>query len=744
MKAVRRAAVAVVVGAGLLAAVAAAEAEGWPVQAPAGQEQATAQQGATQPVVVRSTHVELSVDPRTGRVDVVDLRSGARWSSTPDLPQGVRITGLWRAHMDAGFILEYAEADRRPKGMLNPSRFTLVRNVRPIDAGVAVDFELASASGDREFAFTMEWTVGEDYVELRIPFDSVYERPGGMKLVSLRPVPFFGAGTDSDQGYVLFPDGPGAISRFKADHPSYSSNFREGVYQWGTEYRAGGGQVRLPVFGIKKGNAALVAFITRGDTEAEVEFSPSGYVLPLSRAAAVLYFRHRFTVALRRNAFVEKVDEALIPGDRVVRYVFLAGDDADYSGMARAYRRWLLEAGWLRRAIPDDFAGYLDLSLFMGIEKPMVLGRSFVTMTTFEQAQQILEDLRRRGVERVELTLMGWNARGFMGSPPERLPPEPHLGGAEGLRRLSAYAREHGVGLWLYDQFVWVARGARGYSARSDVVRKATREPVGFSRLLSLVPALTREQEYLMLSPYAALRVAARDVPAMASFGITGIVDENLASLLYRDYNPGRPMSRREFAEAMRELAEVYRKNGLKVGAMNGNAYMLAQIDRLWNVPMESSQFLFADETVPFFQMVVHGYVPYSGETHEAGNLRADPARMKLRTIEFGALPRYVLTAEDTAKLADTWFSSLYSSRYDDWADAAVEEYREMVGKLGFLQAIPIHSHRRLDDGVYEVLYEDQSRVVVNYRESPLTLPDGTVVPPLGYTLSVGRGSVQP
>lgn len=695
-------------------------------------------------VTARSRSLELRVDAATGRIQVTDLRNGAVWSSVPDLPPEMRVGSLWRAHMEAGFILEYADSDRQPRGTLNTARYKPRRLLRALPDGARVDFDVLNPQGEREFSFAFELRLGDDYLDLRIPFDSVSERPDGLKLVSISPLPFLGAATDSDQGYAFFPDGPGAISRFKPDHPSYQSNFREWVYQSGPDYQPGGaGQVRMPVFGVKKGpEAAYVGFITEGDTDAQIEFSPSGYVLPLYRVAPILYFRQRFTVALRRDAFVDKVDAGLIPGDRSVRYVFLHGDDADYSGMARAYRPFLLETGRLRRAVPPGFTGYLDLNLFMGIEKPLLVWRSFVPMTTFRQARAILEDLRRRGVERMEVTLLGWTSRGYMGAPPVRFPVEEGLGGEAGLRELVGYARQQGIGLWLYDQFLWAAAGAPGYSARSDVVRRATRELTGFSRSLSPVPAISREQTYYLLNPFAALRIARRDVPAMAALGVTGVLDENLGALLHLDYNPARATGRREFAQALVQLTEVYRRHGLKVGTNKGNAFILGSVDRLQDIPMEGSRLLFADETVPFYQMVVHGYIPYSGDFFEAGNLRADPVRERLRAIEFGALPRYVITYEDTSKLADTWFFQLYSSRYADWADAMVEEYRELVGRLGYLQGVPMYSHRRLDEGVYEVRYEDGSRVLVNYRSAPYRLAgpqaEALEVPALGYTLVPG------
>ena len=44
-----------------------------------------------------------------------------------------------------------------------------------------------------------------------------------------------------------------------------------------------------------------------------------------------------------------------------------------------------------------------------------------------------------------------------------------------------------------------------------------------------------------------------------------------------------------------------------------GNAYALPYADQIVNVPMESSHFNIVDETVPFYQMVIHGSIDYAG-----------------------------------------------------------------------------------------------------------------------------------
>ena len=77
------------------------------------------------------------------------------------------------------------------------------------------------------------------------------------------------------------------------------------------------------------------------------------------------------------------------------------------------------------------------------------------------------------------------------------------------------------------------------------------------------------------------------------------------------------------------------------VAVNQGNAYVLDRVSRIRRAPGGDSSFFFADETVPFYQMVLHGIVPY---TTDPGNIGPDFAGQKLKWVEFGSEPVFLLT----------------------------------------------------------------------------------------------------
>jgi hypothetical protein len=163
--------------------------------------------------------------------------------------------------------------------------------------------------------------------------------------------------------------------------------------------------------------------------------------------------------------------------------------------------------------------------------------------------------------------------------------------------------------------------------------------------------------------------------------------------------------------------------------ASGGNAYVLPYTDRIFSLGTKDSGYFFTDETVPFYQMVVHGLIPYSGRPQ---NLFHDPQVQFLKMVEYGYMPFYQLTYQHSEELKDTFFADLFSSRYSSWSDAIVSKYKEMNDKLRGTWSQTMVDHRRLKDNVIQTTYEDGTRIIVNYDNDAFQI-DGHTVPGQNY-----------
>ena len=122
---------------------------------------------------------------------------------------------------------------------------------------------------------------------------------------------------------------------------------------------------------------------------------------------------------------------------------------------------------------------------------------------------------------------------------------------------------------------------------------------------------------------------------------------------------------------------------------------------------------------------MVHGYIPYSLDT--PGNMAVDYTVEKLRWIETGAEPTFLLTHEMSEKFKDSRVENAFSTEFINWIDDVVSITKEFNDNLAFTGNCIIKEHQKLQDNVYKVTYSNGNKVYVNYSQNEVTVDNVTV-----------------
>ncbi len=670
--------------------------------------------------------LELYFRDADSAIMVKDKSNGYVWRSAYPIQKDVDLGGneLWTASSQSIFHLSYADP-KQPTLEVLETNSALQRpkiTTTAAENGITAHYELPELG----ISFSMSFQLKGNALEVTVPGDSVKDSEQ-FWLMSVAPLPFFGAAGDDQQGYAFYPDGPGALSYFKKNHPRYLNPYHASVYgQDKFEFSDNRTEnAMLPVFGMKVGDNAFLGMITDGEYDASILFSPSGYLINLNRVSSELTYRRSYEATKRNGQFTKQAEKRLIREDHTIRYVFFSGDEANYSHMAAAYRDHLTKEKGVTARIKQGDSIPFGLDLLTGIKEYRILFDRFIPTTTFEQAEEIFRDLKQRGVTQISANLLGWTKEGHF-EYPSKLPPASQLGGMKGLERLSRMAKDNGIQLFLHDNFIDAYREVGGFSPRNDVVKEAN----GF-------PVTNRFNEFFLLNARKAnLRFQENYLDQLKGLNVSGIQFEGFGMLDYYDYHDEYPLTREGTAKEWMEMMEKSRKQFGGAAVSGGNGYVLPHADRLFGIPMEDSGYFFTDEVVPFYQMVVHGLIPYSGYPQ---NLFYDPQMQYLKMVEYGYMPYYQLTYQHSEELKDTYYSDLFSSSYTNWVDKAVAQYKEMNEKMGALWPQTIRLHRKLQNDVYEVTYEDGTRVIVNYLPRDIEI-GGNVVPGKNYIVVPKEG----
>lgn len=667
--------------------------------------------------VAKNEWLQLYARPSDGQLILHDLVHDQYWRSNPDTTKisgFMMLSDIWQGNLQSPVYVDYFDKRRNVRAA-NAYYGSPEIEFRLIPHGFACSYYFETTG----IGFTVEYTLDQNTLLAVVPWDSVKIGNGELQLLALRILPFLGAvPSEADpHGYMIVPDGSGGLVRFKEQVALSQTGFNQWIYGLDPAaaepvydpYRE---PVVMPIFGIKAGSQALLGVVEQGQEAAKIIATPAGVITSLNWITAEFWYSQWIIMRTsRQGSGIRIFDENPIPGDRSVRFYFLAGEDANYVGMAKAYRSYLMEKQGARR-ISQEFGAPMLIEILGADYETNIFGPVIKAVTTFDQAGQIAAELLDHGVDQLILSYKGWNRMGIHGNLPRRLPPEAALGGSEGLRGLVDYLHQRGVRVLLQDDYT-IARGANNGFQPSTQASRTTFNDLVKIRSLGFAVGAPDVTTYL-ISPKISLDYARRDIPQLAGFGVDGLVHLSIGSNLNSDHNPYLPEQthRRDTRAIYSQLIELTREHFDLVGVNTGNAYLVGLVDLIAGVPMQATLDSFIDQSVPFYQIAVHGLIAYYAEPF---NLSINPAKDLLRAVEYGALPSFTVSAEPSWNLRYTLSSYLYSTYFADWFEEIVEQYQNINRKMQLVSGKFIVDHKQLGANVYLTKYENGIHFVVNY-----------------------------
>lgn len=588
--------------------------------------------------------------------------------------------------------------------------------------------------------FKMSMYVELDHGDLKItvPAGMVSYDETEFHLAKFRLLNYFGAGTYDQDGYLFIPDGSGALiqyNKYGLKKILYTTN---SVY--GTDYSLSfqgelnslSSQSYFPVGGNKEGGKAFLMIVEDGESLANI-ISESGNILSSYETVfSEFHYKTSFTVNYTDSTKIKGLytyhDTNIYDGDYVVRYRFLEGEDADYVGMAKSYQDYLVGRGMLAKLPASESGSNFYLEALGAIEKTSTfLGIPYVEsvgMTTFSQAQDILKELLDAGASGLKLRYKGWMNGGMYYTVSNKVDIEKSLGGKKGLEALEAFAQANGIGLYPDADFFLVRadKNFDGYSASSNAARSIRREKLYLEepQAFTTLPYL----QYLSysVSPYYYSSYMKDFFREYDKLSVKGISMGTMGNMLYSEFHKKRAVNREQVKDIIVGSLEQYAADK-KLMVNGGNAYMLAYVEDIVNMPVYHSGFTMEDESIPFLQLVLHGYKHYAGE---AMNLSGSYEEQFLKSIEYGSAPFFTIAAENTSILKETMFCYYYSVQWDALKGEIMEYARKWKEAYDGLESLSMIGHEKLADGVYRTEYENGTVFYVNYGENEVTLPDGS------------------
>ena len=306
------------------------------------------------------------------------------------------------------------------------------------------------------------------------------------------------------------------------------------------------------------------------------------------------------------------------------------------------------------------------------------------------------------------------------------------LGVKKKLQDLVSYIGESGFKLYLYGVTDYANDSTLldGFFASTDAARLVSKE-VAELHSYSTVSYVDLEgtDTYYLLKGKRVLQMA-QNLAAEAQKLGSGVSFQNIGCELSSDFDKDEPMSRMAQLRQQEAMLREVSASGQGVMTNMGNDYAIAYTDIVANMDLSGSGYTILDRTVPFYQIAVHGYVNYTGESL---NLTQDYEEELLLSAEYGAGLSFTLMEETAFVLQKTLYTEYFGAGYDAWHDRMLEIYTRYNEELGHIFGQKMTDHQWLADKVSCTVYEDGTKVYVNYGYQDYTAQGGDIVPARDY-----------
>lgn len=599
------------------------------------------------------------------------------------------------------------------------------------------------------FKITVEYKLNENGFTATVLRNEISSESTSFKLTDIQLLPYFSCEEQASKGWMLVPDGSGAIINLseKSD-----VNYTQNIYGIDTaiEQDRSSAVIQsagLPVFAMNTLDKAFLAIIDSAEAVASVKAEVYGQKFLQSRIFASFNCKAVDTSnagALRSQNDLNLYAKDYVSKDYAVRYILTSGETT-YSDMAGYCREYLIEKGILQENNKEYSPLYMDVTGYETIDSSF-MGISVDKKIMFSDLKGIntaLDTLKDSGITDVSIRLRAYSNGGIFSGVQNGLKIDSKVGSEKELKSLSERLKENGGLLYLENSISTVFNTGNGFKKMTHAARGLKKTVIkGIDYDLVAGTVAEANYTYLLTSPvyYKSLTdnfidSFSKKVGEIANYGYSR---SDFGSKLWSDFNENCQVDRCMSAHLADTAIVSAKEKFASVMTDGSNLYALKNSDVILNMPLGSSKFSCESFQIPFYQMVIHGYKDYAGS---AINISQDSQTAFLQSIESGAGLYFSVYTNEKVFLKETSMGSFtYPTLFSDLSDVMIEYHKEFRELFGDLYAQTITEHICVTDKVRVTVYENGKSIAVNYGNTDAVY-NGVTIPKCGYAV-VGEGGI--
>lgn len=692
-------------------------------------------------VIAENEQYELKWVSTSCSVALVEKSTGLRWGTTP-ITDGEPLFDKFgmpikkHAQVESAVVVEYLN----PSTNLEETALSYTSAVskgrvktKQIDNGVKVEYYF----DDVEIMIPIVYELRKDSVSVKVVTKEIQENDNKVTAISLTPF-WCSAKNDSDNSYLVFPSGSGALintNTLSQTGIKYSSQvYGKDPVMVENDLDATEKSIRVPMFGSKSQNTGTCAIIEESAESAVIETIVGSSAIKYSGIYAKFQIRGFCSnLASFMNGLEKKMNvysKSMINTDLSVAFYPLKNNDANYYGMAKKYREYLNNKYSLNRIEEDvsinvTFVGGMMINKsFLGLPY-----RGILPVTTISEVKNILADISNKTHAHINARLIGFGSSGidnadYVGD----YKINSKLGTLKDLSTLSEFCRKNDIGLYYDFDIIKLKNNAAGYNKYFDVAYSALGKIADIYEYNIATRSKIDETKFNLLKRELLINSAEKLIKKTSKWNIDGFSFMDLSNTAYSDYSSDNTVAYYSKGQMEKDVSKILNMFSQKrnIATSDANVYAAVFSDIIYEAPICSSQEQIFAEDIPLYQLIFKGYKEMASENI---NLAANANVQLLKSIETGIGVSFNIIANYSNEMIDYRGYEFYGSKYSDIKEMILNLYNINKEYFKSVEGQEIINHNLLDNKLHETIFENGTKVYVNYTDKALISPLGEVAP---------------
>lgn len=592
-----------------------------------------------------------------------------------------------------------------------------------IDNGIKVTYYFENVA----ISVPVYYQLREDSLLVEIHPDEIGEDETLVSSISI--LPFFCSidnNSEKEQNYLFVPSGSGALVYPKTIGSGITSMISEEMY--GVDAQSPNysdsvtESIRLPVYGSKNVDRGMCAIIEESADTASIVTNIGSSTYRYSSVYASFCIRgSQLSTASYMDGFVSK--KTLFCQEKInntikIGFYPLNEDNADYNGMASAYRNYLISNKYLSKREDDTLinatiiGGVLENKSFLGVP---YTGLS--VLTSFDDVNLIISDLSSLNNKNINVNLMGFGDSG--------LDIEKPAGGVDYSSKFGSIKNINNtdkVSLYFNFDLLRFSKSGSGINKLFGITRNAIggRNKIGYQNVA--FSTASGGHYYYIRRSYID-KLSDKVFKKIKRWDIDGVSFDTLSNKSYSDYYDSKYYGKSDTTKQVTEIFSKYKSENYKVASYSANAYAAVESNIIFDVPTRSSNYQVYDKDIPFYSMVFKGYIPMA---ISAINLSEDYDIAFLKAVESGLGIGYTLINDYNMELISAKQNMFFSSVYQDLKNRIANDVNRYDSLFQSIANKGILNHDEIGD-LHITKFENGITVYTNFGNHDINIGSVTI-----------------